>query len=188
VTQHIPIRETDRTSLLWESVQGQFHALGSTDQSLPLSYSKYFTAIALNIKDLVRLVYPCCSHLEHISSVKRLVLLQFLNITYSVGLLGRANSQSQGRYLTQTQNKHRRTFMPRVGFESTIPAFEQAKTDHELDRAVTVIGKKIFFPLFGSHWSMGHSGNFLTCPSHPPWLDNSNYVWWWVQVMKLLIM
>jgi hypothetical protein len=27
-----------------------------------------------------------------------------------------------------------------------------------------------------------------TCPSHPPWLDHSNYTWRRVQVMKLLIM
>jgi hypothetical protein len=30
--------------------------------------------------------------------------------------------------------------MPRVGFEPTIPVFEQAKTVHALDRAATVIG------------------------------------------------
>jgi hypothetical protein len=30
--------------------------------------------------------------------------------------------------------------MTRVGFESTIPAFERAKTVHALDRADTVIG------------------------------------------------
>jgi hypothetical protein len=29
--------------------------------------------------------------------------------------------------------------MPRVGFEATIPAFEQAKTIHALDAAATVI-------------------------------------------------
>jgi hypothetical protein len=28
----------------------------------------------------------------------------------------------------------------------------------------------------------------MPCPSHPPWLDHSNYVWQRVQVMKLLIM
>jgi hypothetical protein len=32
------------------------------------------------------------------------------------------------------------TSMPSVGFEPTIPAFEQAKTVHALDLAVTVIG------------------------------------------------
>jgi hypothetical protein len=29
---------------------------------------------------------------------------------------------------------------------------------------------------------------YMPCPSHPSWLDHSNYVWRWVQVMKLLIM
>jgi hypothetical protein len=33
--------------------------------------------------------------------------------------------------------------MPRVGFESTIPAFERAKTVHALDRAATVIGQTL---------------------------------------------
>jgi hypothetical protein len=28
----------------------------------------------------------------------------------------------------------------------------------------------------------------FSCPSHPPWLDNSNYTWRTIQVMKLLIM
>jgi hypothetical protein len=32
--------------------------------------------------------------------------------------------------------------MPLVGFETTIPAFERAKTVHALDRAATVIGLK----------------------------------------------
>jgi hypothetical protein len=32
--------------------------------------------------------------------------------------------------------------MPQVGFESTIPAFERAKTIHALDRAATVIGNE----------------------------------------------
>jgi hypothetical protein len=30
--------------------------------------------------------------------------------------------------------------MPRVGFETTTPAFKRAKTVHALDRAATVIG------------------------------------------------
>jgi hypothetical protein len=34
--------------------------------------------------------------------------------------------------------------MPWVGFEPMIPAFEQAKTAHALDRATTVIGKSIY--------------------------------------------
>jgi hypothetical protein len=28
----------------------------------------------------------------------------------------------------------------------------------------------------------------MPCPSHPPWLDHSNYAWRRVQAMKLLIM
>jgi hypothetical protein len=27
----------------------------------------------------------------------------------------------------------------------------------------------------------------MPCPSHPPWLDHSNYTWWRVQVMKFFI-
>jgi hypothetical protein len=41
---------------------------------------------------------------------------------------------------TRTQNKRIQTYTPRVGFESTIPVFEQAKTVYALDRAATVIG------------------------------------------------
>jgi FAD synthase len=73
--------------------------------------------------------------------VKRFVSLQFLNLRYSVEFLGRVISPSQGRYLTRTQNKHEQTYMPSVGFEPTIPAFERAKTVHALDRASTVIGR-----------------------------------------------
>jgi hypothetical protein len=46
----------------------------------------------------------------------------FLFYTQFVGLLGRVISPSQGRYL------HRETSMPRVGFEHTIPVFQQTKT------------------------------------------------------------
>jgi hypothetical protein len=74
--------------------------------------------------------------------VKRFVSLQFLNLRYSVGLLGRVIRPSQSRYLTQTQNKHKQTSMPQVGFEPTIPAFERAKTFHALDCAATGIGTK----------------------------------------------
>jgi hypothetical protein len=35
--------------------------------------------------------------------------------------------------------------MPQVGFESTIPVFERAKTVHALDRAATVIGTLITY-------------------------------------------
>jgi hypothetical protein len=90
--------------------------------------------------------YSCCSHLEHKTSVKRFVSLQFLNLRQSVGLFGRGISPTQGRYLnrpTQTQNKCRQTSMPWVGFEPMIPAFERAKAVHDLDRAITVIGRDL---------------------------------------------
>jgi hypothetical protein len=74
--------------------------------------------------------------------VKRFVSFKFLNLRHSVGLLGRVISPSQGRYLTQTQNKHRQT--SRVGFEPTIPAFDRAKTVHVLDRAANMFGTLTF--------------------------------------------
>jgi hypothetical protein len=46
--------------------------------------------------------------------------------------------------ITQTQNRRTQTYMPRVGFEPTIPDFERAKAVHALDRAVTVIGMYMF--------------------------------------------
>jgi hypothetical protein len=100
------------------------------------------------------LVFSCCSHLERKASVKRFVSLQFLNLRHSVRLLRRVISPSQGRYLTQTEDKHRQTSVPRVGFEPTIPAFERAKTVHALNRAAAVISRflikvgKIYITVF----------------------------------------
>jgi hypothetical protein len=71
------------------------------------SSAHYSRRTFLSYNWLVALVHSCCSHLEHRASVKRFVSLQFLNLRHSVGLLGRVISPSQGRYLTQTQNKHR---------------------------------------------------------------------------------
>jgi hypothetical protein len=77
---------------------------------------------------LVRwLVHSCSSHLEHTASVKRFISLHFLNLTHSVGLFGRVISPSQGRYLTQTQNKHKQTSMPWVGFEPTIQRWSKRR-------------------------------------------------------------
>jgi hypothetical protein len=72
------------------------------------------------------------------------LFFQFLNL-YTVGRTPWTGDQAVARLLsthrtTQTQNKHTQTFMPRVGFEPTIPVLEQAKTVHALDRAATVIG------------------------------------------------
>jgi hypothetical protein len=69
--------------------------------------------------------------------VKRFVSLQFLNFIQSIGLLG-GISPSQGIYITQTQNKRKRTSMLRVGLEPTNPVLKRAKAVHALDSAVAV--------------------------------------------------
>jgi hypothetical protein len=38
--------------------------------------------------------------------------------------------------------------MPQVGFESTIPVFERAKTVHALDRSATVIDHKLYIYIY----------------------------------------
>jgi hypothetical protein len=72
-------------------------------------------------------------------------------ILYAVGRTPCTGDQPVARPLsthrtTLTQNKRTQTFMPWVGFEPTIPAFERAKTVHALDCAATVIG----IPLYAS--------------------------------------
>jgi hypothetical protein len=62
----------------------------------------------------------------------------------------------------QTQNKHKETSMPLVGFEHTIPDFERAKSVHSLDRAVTVIG--IYFQVVVLNSFI--TGTTLPVPSH----------------------
>jgi hypothetical protein len=44
-----------------------------------------------------------------------------------------------------------------------------------------------FPPKSYMHFSSPHSC-YMPRPSYPPWLDNSNYTWRTIQVMKLLIM
>jgi hypothetical protein len=44
-----------------------------------------------------------------------------------------------------------------------------------------------FPPMARMHSSSLHLC-YIFCPSHPPWLDHSNYTWRRVKVMKLLIM
>jgi hypothetical protein len=110
----------------------------------------------------------CCSHLEHSASLKSFVSLQSLKLRQSVGLLGRAISPSQGRYLTQTQNKHKQASIPWVVFEPTIPVFERAKTvHHALDHATTVIG-------YLTALSINHD-NFDNVLLVDHWLINRHY-------------
>jgi hypothetical protein len=76
--------------------------------------------------------FSSCSHLQHRAFMNRFLSFQFLNLRQSVGASGCGISPSQGHYLTQTQNKHTQTPIPWVGFETTIPVFEWAKTVHVL--------------------------------------------------------
>jgi hypothetical protein len=72
-------------------------------------------------------------------------LLHFRNLFYTDGRTRWTSDQPIARprpahRATPTQNKRRQTSMRWVGFETTIPAFELAKTVHAFDRAATVIG------------------------------------------------
>jgi hypothetical protein len=76
---------------------------------------------------------------EHWASVKRFVLLQFLNHK-TVGRTPWTGDQPITRSLpTQTQNRRRYTSMSWVGFEPTSPLFERAKTVRVLDYTATLI-------------------------------------------------
>jgi hypothetical protein len=79
--------------------------------------------------------------LYHRTSVKRFVSLQFIN-PKTLGRTPWTGDQLVARPLptTQTQNKHRQTSVPWVGFEPTIPMFERVKTVHALDRSANVTG------------------------------------------------
>jgi hypothetical protein len=68
----------------------------------------------------------------------------FMNLKYRIGMTRYTGHQPVARPLpapktAQTQNKHKQTSMPRLGFEPTTPAFEGAKSAHALDCADTVI-------------------------------------------------
>jgi hypothetical protein len=77
----------------------------------PTAYLSVCLSIYLSI---YLTIYPRCSHLEHRTSLKRFVSLQFLNLRQSVGPLGREISPTQGRYLhrtTQIQNKRKHPYL-----------------------------------------------------------------------------
>jgi hypothetical protein len=52
----------------------------------------------------------------------------------------------------QTQNKHRQTSIPWVGFEPTMRAFKRTKTFHALDRAATVTGEIAVISFVRNNW------------------------------------
>jgi hypothetical protein len=66
--------------------------------------------------------------------------------------------------------------MPQVEFESTIPAYERAKTVHALDRAATVIG--LCFTIISTNIMNGASEatRFHTWASVPPPVAHVNGV------------
>jgi hypothetical protein len=129
------------------------------------------------------LVYSCCSHLEHRASVKRFVSLQFINLRHSVGLLGRVISPRQGRYVTQTQNKHKQTSMPLVGIQPTIPAFERTETCHILT------ARPLWTADLQALWIISRIMEFvqslitfiLTCKWPPLWSSGQNF---WLQIQR----
>jgi hypothetical protein len=101
-------------------------------------------------------LFPVAAILEHRTSVKRFVSLQFLN-SKTIGRTPQMEDQPVARPLPiQTRNKHRQTSMPWVGFEPTIPAFERVKTIHALNRAATVTG---FYSTgnIKSYWPLSNS-------------------------------
>jgi hypothetical protein len=51
-----------------------------------------------------------------------------------------------------------------------------------------VISFLLDFPQKSYMYFSSRYAYFMPCPSHPPWLDHSNYTWRRVKVMKLLIM
>jgi hypothetical protein len=94
--------------------------------------------------------FPSCSQMRLVhaipSSHLRSILIRSILIPYTVGSTPWTGDQPVAtplptRRTTQPQNKRTQIFMPRVGFEPTIPAFERAETVHALDREGTVIGK-----------------------------------------------
>jgi hypothetical protein len=53
--------------------------------------------------------------------------------------------------------------------------------------SVFIVVSLLAFPSKPYMYSSPHAC-YMPCPSHPPWLYHSNYIWWRVKVMKLLIM
>jgi hypothetical protein len=74
-------------------------------------------------------------------------------IPYTVGRTPRTGDQPVARPLPTHRTTQTQTSMSRVGFETTIPMFERAKTVHALDRADTVNGTSYcFLLLVGWDW------------------------------------
>jgi hypothetical protein len=76
---------------------------------------------------------------------------------------------------TYIQNKQTQIFMPSVGFEPTIPAFEREKRVHTLDLATTVIGLSFLWLIqFWMRFGSGGGGTkpvSLYCSPMPQYWD-----------------
>jgi hypothetical protein len=87
---------------------------------------------------------------------------------------------------------------------SPVPILSQINPVHTTPSCLSKIHSNIILPPTSrsSQWSLSFwlshqnyicisllpQSCYMPCPSHPPWLDNSNYTWWTIQVMKLPIM
>jgi hypothetical protein len=73
-------------------------------------------------------------------------------ILHTIGRIPWTGDQPIARPLpthkTQLQNKRTQTYIPRVGFEPTIPMFERAKSVHDLDEAATLMGTNFAWIIF----------------------------------------
>jgi hypothetical protein len=111
--------------------------------SVPAPIRNAAAKMSLNKPTITYLHNPLPLYLYSVEVVFFFILI----ILQTVGLLGRVISSSQALYLNTGQHKHRintytyQTFMSCMGFENTIPASEQAKTIHALDRSATVTGE-----------------------------------------------
>jgi hypothetical protein len=125
------------------------------------------------------LSYSCCSHLEHRTSVKRFVSLQFLNLRQSVELLGVGISPSQGRYLTQTQTdihalSGTRTHDPSVRAGEDISCLRQCSHG---DRLAFLYERSIYERICWSHISnCSSSCHIRGNTEHGKQKDNSDSV------------
>jgi hypothetical protein len=67
--------------------------------------------------------------------------------------------------------------MTRVGFEPTTPVFERAKAVHVLDRAVTVIGKRI--NIIDTNWQVFTEPAMNVMPPRTRKITQKLLIWKW---------
>jgi hypothetical protein len=90
--------------------------------------------------------FLCTLLYSHLKRLRFFILLTF----YTIGRTPWTNDQPIAKPLpthrtAQTQNNCPKNSMSIVGFEPTIPVFERAKAVHDLNCAVTLIVKSVFW-------------------------------------------